>query len=145
MQLYEQRFGLSLLPSSSPLFDVLKKQLDEYFAGTRINFELPLAYPGSDFQRRVWEGLLKIPYGETRSYAELAIELGLESGASRAVGHANGLNRLAILIPCHRVIAADGSLGGYGGGLWRKLRLLEREGSPLHAPLGHTLDKPLGE
>ena len=85
------------------------------------------AYPGSPFQRRVWDALRRIPYGETRTYAELAREIGAP-GAARAVGAANGANRLAIVIPCHRVIAADGGLGGYGGGLWRKLRLLETEG-----------------
>lgn len=122
-------FELPVMPGESPLFDPLRIQLSEYFAGSRRTFELPLSYPGTDFQHRVWEGLLRIPYGETRSYADIARDLGLPPGASRAVGHANGLNRLAILIPCHRVIAADGGLGGYGGGLWRKLRLLEREGS----------------
>ena len=91
--------------------------------------DLPLDYPGSAFQQRVWEELLRIPYGETRSYAQLAEAIS-RPGAARAVGHANGQNRIAILIPCHRVIAADGGLGGYGGGLWRKLRLLETEGRP---------------
>jgi len=132
LQTLARRFALPLIPGESLLFDSLRAELSEYFEGKRRAFDLPIAYPGTDFQRRVWEGLLRIPYGETRSYADLARELGLPSGASRAVGHANGLNRLAILIPCHRVIAADGGLGGYGGGLWRKLRLLEREGA---APL----------
>lgn len=124
-----KRFGLPAMPGDSPIFGRLRDELGEYFAGRRKSFGIPLAYPGSDFQRRVWAGLLGIPYGETRSYSELAVELGLGPGAGRAVGHANGLNRLAVLIPCHRVIAADGGLGGYGGGLWRKLRLLEREGA----------------
>jgi len=122
-------FRLPLIPGDSPLFENLRSQLREYFDGTRREFDLSIAWPGSDFQKKVWAGLLRIPYGETRSYADLARELGLPPGASRAVGHANGLNRLAILIPCHRVITADGGLGGYGGGLWRKLRLLEREGA----------------
>ena len=122
-------FKLPLIPGDSPHFISLRSQLDEYFNGTRRQFDLPIAWPGSHFQKKVWAGLLRIPYGETRSYANLARELGLPPGASRAVGHANGLNRLALLIPCHRVIAADGGLGGYGGGLWRKLRLLEREGT----------------
>jgi len=122
-------FKLPLIPGDSPHFKSLRSQLKEYFDGTRRKFDVPISWPGSDFQKKVWAGLLRIPYGETRSYADLAGELGLQSGASRAVGHANGLNRLAILIPCHRVIAADGGLGGYGGGLWRKLRLLEREGA----------------
>jgi AraC family transcriptional regulator, regulatory protein of adaptative response / methylated-DNA-[protein]-cysteine methyltransferase len=123
-----RRLGKPLLPAENPLIDSLRNQLAEYFAGARRTFDLPLDYPGTDFQRRVWEGLMRIPYGETRSYAQLAAEIGAD-GASRAVGTANGLNRIAILIPCHRVIAADGGLGGYGGGLWRKLRLLEREGA----------------
>jgi AraC family transcriptional regulator of adaptative response/methylated-DNA-[protein]-cysteine methyltransferase len=76
----------------------------------------------------VWDALRAIPSGETRSYAALAREIG-EPGASRALGHANDLNRIAVIVPCHRVIAADGGLGGYGGGLWRKLRLLEQEGA----------------
>jgi len=122
-------FRLPLIPGESPLFETLRFQLKEYFDGTRREFDVPIAWPGSDFQKKVWAGLLHIPYGATRSYAELAQQLGLPPGASRAVGHANGLNRLAILIPCHRVITADGGLGGYGGGLWRKLRLLEREGA----------------
>ena len=128
LQTVATRLQRPLLPADSPLIDHLRDQLAAYFAGTLTSFNLPLDYPGSDFQRRVWDGLLKIPYGETRSYAELAAELGIP-GATRAVGNANGRNRIAILIPCHRVIAADGGLGGYGGGLWRKLRLLEREGS----------------
>ena len=121
-----RHFRLPLLPAASPLFEHLRCQLTEYFGGARQDFDLPLDYPGSGFQCRVWHALRDIPYGETRSYAELARQLGKPGGA-RAVGRANGQNRLAILIPCHRVIAADGSLGGYGGGLWRKLRLLEAE------------------
>ena len=123
-----RHLGLPLLPGSSPLFGRLETELQEYFAGKRRAFDLPLEDPGTEFQRRVWEALRRIPYGETRSYAELARELG-RPGAARAVGRANGLNRIAILIPCHRVVNADGSLGGYGGGLWRKLRLLENEGA----------------
>jgi AraC family transcriptional regulator of adaptative response/methylated-DNA-[protein]-cysteine methyltransferase len=122
------RFRLPLFPGESPLFDRLRVELVEYFAGKRRIFDLPLEYPGTDFQRRVWESLLRIPYGETRCYAEIARELDVP-GAARAVGHANGLNRIAILVPCHRVINADGGLGGYGGGLRRKLRLLETESS----------------
>ena len=127
-----RRFGRPLAPGDSPLFARLRGQLDEYFAGRRRAFDLPLEYPGSPFQRRVWDALLRIPFGETRTYAELARDIGAP-GAARAVGSANGANRLAIVIPCHRVIAADGGLGGYGGGLWRKLRLLETEGVLLSA------------
>jgi AraC family transcriptional regulator of adaptative response/methylated-DNA-[protein]-cysteine methyltransferase len=124
------RFGCPLLPGDSPLLDTLRDQLGEYFAGARRDFDVPIDYRGTDFQRRVWEGLLRIPYGETCSYADLAADIG-QPAAARAVGHANGLNHISVVIPCHRVIAAGGSLGGYGGGLWRKLRLLETEGVTL--------------
>ncbi|HTX68822.1 MAG TPA: methylated-DNA--[protein]-cysteine S-methyltransferase [Thermoleophilia bacterium] len=123
-----RRFGRPLAPGASPILAQLREQLGEYFAGRRRAFDLPLAYPGTPFQLRVWEALLRIPYGETRTYAELAREIGAP-GAARAVGSANGANRLAIVVPCHRVVAAGGGLGGYGGGLWRKLRLLETEGA----------------
>jgi AraC family transcriptional regulator, regulatory protein of adaptative response / methylated-DNA-[protein]-cysteine methyltransferase len=122
----KHRFHMPLLPGDSPIFELLKKELAEYFDRKRTTFSVPFEYPGTDFQRRVWDALIRIPFGETRRYADLAKELGVP-GAARAVGHANGLNRIAILIPCHRVINADGGLGGYGGGLWRKLRLLETE------------------
>ncbi len=87
---------------------------------------MPLKVEGSDFQQRVWKALLKIPYGQTRSYKQLAKTL-RSPAAVRAVGQANGMNRIAIVIPCHRVVNADGRLGGYGGGLWRKQRLLALE------------------
>jgi AraC family transcriptional regulator, regulatory protein of adaptative response / methylated-DNA-[protein]-cysteine methyltransferase len=122
-----RRFRLPAFPEECPLFTELRKQLGEYFAGARKSFDLPLAYPGTEFQVRVWDALRGIPFGETRSYGALAAEIGSPE-AGRAVGRANGLNRIAILIPCHRVIDASGGLGGYGGGLWRKLRLLENEG-----------------
>jgi len=108
-------------------FAGVRTQLDEYFAGRRRAFEVPLALAGSEFQRRVWAGLQRIPYGETRSYGELARELG-QPRAMRAVGLANGRNPIAIIVPCHRVIGADGSLTGFGGGLERKRWLLEHEG-----------------
>jgi O-6-methylguanine DNA methyltransferase len=98
----------------------------EYFAGKRRDFRLPLVYPGTEFEQRVWTQLLAIPYSATRSYQDLARTLG-QPGASRAVGRANGMNRIAILIPCHRVVNQNGELGGYGGGLWRKRILLELE------------------
>jgi AraC family transcriptional regulator of adaptative response/methylated-DNA-[protein]-cysteine methyltransferase len=122
----KSRYRLPLFPGESPLFDRLRRELAEYFDGRRRSFDLPLDLRGSEFQKRVWKALLRIPYGRTRGYAELAAELG-SPGAARAVGQANGLNRIAILVPCHRVVNADGGLGGYGGGLWRKLRLLETE------------------
>jgi len=128
VQTLKRRLGLPVLPGESPLLERLRSELAEYFAGRRRSFDLPLSYPGTPFQQRVWDALREIPYGETRSYAEIARELGIP-GAARAVGRANGLNRIAVLIPCHRVVNADGGLGGYGGGLWRKLRLLEVEGA----------------
>jgi len=103
------------------------RQLTEYFAGTRRAFDLPLRLQGTEFQRRVWRELTEIPYGETWSYGELAKRISNPS-ASRAVGLANGRNPISILVPCHRVIGADGSLTGYGGGLDRKRWLLAHEG-----------------
>jgi len=104
------------------------RQLEEYFAGRRRQFNLPLDLRGTDFQKRCWRALLKIPYGETRSYADIARAIGKPS-AVRAVGLANGQNPIAIIVPCHRVIGSDGSLTGYGGGLENKRRLLELEGA----------------
>jgi methylated-DNA-[protein]-cysteine S-methyltransferase len=101
-------------------------QLREYFSGQRTEFDLPLAPEGTAFQRRVWKYLQSIPYGETISYAELAKRVG-NPKAARAVGSANGRNQIPIVIPCHRVIAADGTLGGFGGGLTVKQRLLDLE------------------
>ncbi len=101
-------------------------QMDAYFAGTRHNFDLPLNLQGTEFQRSVWHGLCEIPFGETISYGELARRLG-NPKAMRAVGLANGRNPISIIVPCHRVIGADGSLTGYGGGLPMKKWLLEHE------------------
>ena len=113
---------------SSPLLERLESQLDEFFAGRRQDFGLPIDMPGSAFQERVWAELRRIPYGETISYRQLAERV--DAGpAYRAVGRANGSNRVAVIVPCHRVIAAGGGLGGYGGGLPAKQRLLELEGS----------------
>lgn len=108
----------------------LEKQLNEYFLKTRTVFDLPLITPGTEFQNIVWKKLMDIPYGETRSYKQQSIAVG-NSGAIRAVGTANGANRIAIVIPCHRVIGEDGSLTGYGGGLKRKRWLLDFESSAL--------------
>jgi methylated-DNA-[protein]-cysteine S-methyltransferase len=101
-------------------------QLDAYFAGDLREFDLELDMIGTDFQRRVWTALLTIPYGETRTYGEIAQQIG-STGASRAVGLANGHNPVGIIVPCHRVIGANGSLTGYGGGLDRKRQLLDME------------------
>lgn len=110
-----------------PLFEEARRQLEEYFAGSRQNFDLPLNPGGTDFQRRVWRTLLDIPYGTAISYRELARRADCPRGY-QAVGQANGRNPLPILIPCHRVIGADGTLGGYSGGLDRKRFLLDLEG-----------------
>ncbi len=122
--------------SDHPLVQAAARQLLEYLEGRRREFDLPVAYRGTAFQMRVWRALCEIPYGETRSYGELARALG-SPGAARAVGSANAANPVAIVVPCHRVIRSDGSLGGYGGGEPIKRRLLELEGAiraarPLH-------------
>jgi AraC family transcriptional regulator of adaptative response/methylated-DNA-[protein]-cysteine methyltransferase len=105
---------------------MLKKQLKEYFKGKRKEFSLSLVTPGTEFQKAAWNELLKIPYGSTKSYHEQAKAI-KKPGAIRAVAHANASNRLAIIIPCHRVIGSDGTLVGYGGGLKRKKWLLDHE------------------
>jgi methylated-DNA-[protein]-cysteine S-methyltransferase len=112
-------------------FGETARQLDEYFAGRRADFELPLAPSGTDFQRRVWTELTQIPYGVTISYGELARRIG-NPNASRAVGLANGRNPIPIVVPCHRVIGANGTLTGYGGGLERKQMLLALEAKSSH-------------
>lgn len=124
----ERLFAAHVVPGSNDHLERLKEELAGYFAGSLRRFTVPLVYPGTPFQRRVWEQLLAIPYGETRSYAELAAAIG-QPHAVRAVGRANGLNRIAIVIPCHRVINKGGGLGGYGGGLRRKEFLLDLERS----------------
>ena len=122
-------FSGPIVPGSNPHLDLLERELAEYFSGALKSFSVPLVYPGSPFQRRVWHELLTIPYGETRSYEQIATAIE-KPKAVRAVGHANGLNRIAIVIPCHRVINKDGNLGGYGGGLRRKEFLLALEKTP---------------
>jgi methylated-DNA-[protein]-cysteine S-methyltransferase len=109
-------------------FPQVVEQLEAYFAGERTEFDLALDLVGTSFQKRVWEALLTIPYGETRSYGEIARQIGAP-GAFRAVGLANGHNPIGIIVPCHRVIGSNGSLTGYGGGLDRKRALLELEKS----------------
>lgn len=109
-----------------PLLDLLEAELDAYFGGTLTAFTVPLVTPGSPWQQRVWNALREIPYGETVSYGALAARLG-RPGAARAIGLANGRNRIAVVVPCHRVIASDGALHGYAGGLDRKRALLDHE------------------
>jgi methylated-DNA-[protein]-cysteine S-methyltransferase len=104
-----------------------RQELEEYFADGRTTFDLPLAATGTEFQQRVWAALTEIPYGRTESYGRVAQRLGLVPGASRAVGLANGANPISIVVPCHRVIGASGSLTGYGGGLDRKRFLIDLE------------------
>ena len=111
-------------------FADIREQLEEYFAGRRAAFDVPLEMAGSPFQRRVWRALQDIPYGETISYGELARRVG-EPATPRNVGAANGRNPVSVIVPCHRVIGADGSLVGYGGGLERKRTLLELEAGVL--------------
>ena len=118
-------------------FAAVRAQLAEFFEGDRTSFDLPLAPSGTSFQLQVWDALRQIPYGVTASYGEIARRLGLPLTASRAVGLANGSNPISIVVPCHRVIGANGSLTGYGGGLDRKRTLLdmERSRTTIHAEL----------
>lgn len=102
------------------------RQLDEYFAGTRTEFDLPLAPRGTDFQKAVWAAIARVPYGQTRTYGEVAAELG-RPGASRAVGAATGRNPISIVVPCHRLVGSSGALTGYAGGLEAKVLLLDLE------------------
>lgn len=126
LDILRRRLGLPLVPGENEPLRQLSTELAEYFDGRRRRFEVPLHVSGTPFQEKVWAELAKIPYGQTRSYADVARALD-NPGAVRAVGQANGMNRIAIVLPCHRVVNAGGQLGGYGGGLWRKRRLLALE------------------
>ena len=119
-------FKMPIVPARSPLLEMVEQELERYFAGTLTRFTTALDYPGTPFQEKVWRALLDIPYGATCSYEALATAVGSPRG-QRAVGLANGRNRLAIVIPCHRVVNKGGQLGGYGGGLRRKEYLLALE------------------
>jgi len=119
-------FAQPILPGTHPVLQETAEQIDQYFQGTRTQFDLPLRLDGTPFQTAVWKQLRQIPYGQTNSYRELAQQVGKPS-ASRAVGRTNGDNRLAVVVPCHRVVRSDGHLCGYAGGLWRKKWLLEHE------------------
>lgn len=118
--------GRAIVPGNHPILEKTAAQLREYFAGVRRDFEVPLNQHGSGFQVAAWNALCEIPYGETRSYTDMARRVG-SPGAVRAIGRVNGQNQIAIIVPCHRVIRADGTLCGYGGGKWRKQWLLEHE------------------
>jgi AraC family transcriptional regulator of adaptative response/methylated-DNA-[protein]-cysteine methyltransferase len=123
-----KKLNAIIIQGSHLHFDELRKQLFEYFEGKRKEFTVPLFTPGTEFQLSVWNSLLKIPYGSTCSYKQQAAKLN-NPEAIRAVANANGMNRISILIPCHRVIGENGNLTGYGGGLWRKKWLLDHEKS----------------
>ena len=131
VQRLSRLLGQPMLPGEHRYLSQVKDELAQYLAGTLTTFATPLVYRGTPFEERVWRELVRIPYGETISYAQLADRVS-SPGAQRAVGRANGMNRIAIVIPCHRVVNADGKLGGYGGGLWRKNWLLglERRRTP---------------
>ena len=122
----EKNYKYSLIEGEHPLFQQLENELADYFAGSLKTFNIPLLMIGTDFEKRVWNELLKIPYGRTKSYLEIAILVGNPT-AFRAVARANGSNNISIIIPCHRVIASNGNLQGYGGGIWRKEKLLNLE------------------
>jgi AraC family transcriptional regulator of adaptative response/methylated-DNA-[protein]-cysteine methyltransferase len=121
-----KRTGSIISTGESPIFEQLKSELNSYFSGKLSKFSIPLHLIGSDFQKSVWNELLKLPMGETTTYLELAFKIGAGTSYG-AVGNANGANQIAIIIPCHRVINTNGELGGYGGGLVRKKWLLEHE------------------
>jgi AraC family transcriptional regulator of adaptative response/methylated-DNA-[protein]-cysteine methyltransferase len=137
-----RRFKLPVLPGENPILKQLHTELREYFDGTRQQFTVPVELRGTMFQARVWRELQRIPFGQTASYEAIAKKIGSPS-AVRAVARANGTNRLYLLVPCHRVIAKDGSLSGYGGGVWRKQRLLELERRILTLPR-HDISRRIG-
>jgi len=122
------QFRTDAAEGTNAILEQTRRELTEYFAGDRTEFTIPLTDHGTPFQKRVWDELHRIGFGTTRSYGEMAERLG-KPGGSRAVGRANGANRIAIIVPCHRVIRTGGDLGGYGGKLWRKEKLLRHEGA----------------
>jgi AraC family transcriptional regulator of adaptative response/methylated-DNA-[protein]-cysteine methyltransferase len=133
LQRVRRRIPGTIVPGDDPVLAATEDQLERYFQRRLRAFDLPLDLRGAPFERAVWAALLRIPQGETRSYAQIAQEIG-HPGSARAVGRANGANPVAVIVPCHRVVRADGSLCGYGGGVWRKQRLLELERAA--GPLG---------
>jgi AraC family transcriptional regulator, regulatory protein of adaptative response / methylated-DNA-[protein]-cysteine methyltransferase len=126
LSILRKRLQTNIVPGEHPHLETIRSQLADYFSGRKLEFDIPLAPVGSAFQLRAWEILRSIPVSETRSYSWMARRLGDEN-ARRAVGRANGTNMICIVIPCHRVIRADGTLCGYGGGLWRKKWLFDHE------------------
>jgi methylated-DNA-[protein]-cysteine S-methyltransferase len=129
------KLGIMNLDPQHPILLEAERQLSEYFAGERIRFELPLHLDGTEFQKKVWQALREIPFGKTKSYLELARAVGSPE-ACRAVGAANGKNRLSIVVPCHRVVGADGALTGFAGGLETKAALLALEARPVITEFG---------
>ncbi len=126
LEVIKRRMKAEMVTGKHPMIDRVSMQLDEYFDGKRKEFDVPLVVPGTEFQQKVWDALLKIPYGITRSYKQQADVVG-DVKAVRAVARANGENRISIIIPCHRIIGSDGSIVGYGGGIHRKQWLLKHE------------------
>jgi O-6-methylguanine DNA methyltransferase len=141
LHVLERRLGRPVVAGRHRLLDRLRAELDEYFAKRRTSFDVPVIAPGSPFQERTWAQLRSIPVGETLSYEELASRVG-RPGAQRAVGTANGANRVALVIPCHRVVRKSGEAGNYGGGRWRKAWLLAHEQRMAH-PAGRTAVPPV--
>lgn len=133
----QRRLGCAIAPGEHPYIAAIERELGEYFAGARRAFDVPLCLAGSPFQRTVWDQLLAIPFGETTSYDAIARRIE-RPAARRAVGRANGDNRMAIVVPCHRVVGSDGALTGYGGGLWRKQWLLEHERAAARGAIRRT-------
>jgi AraC family transcriptional regulator, regulatory protein of adaptative response / methylated-DNA-[protein]-cysteine methyltransferase len=137
----EQKTKSSIIPGSTKLINTIEKELSDYFNGTLKEFKTPLALLGSPFQKNVWQALQKIPFGKTQSYLNVARSLGKPT-AFRAVAQANGANQIAIVIPCHRVINANGALGGYASGLMRKEWLLKHETACANAFKKHIVHTP---
>jgi len=132
LRVLQRRLGMPVVAGHHAHLDRLRAQLDGYFAGSRRQFDVPFVAPGSDFQERTWAELRRLTSGETVSYEELATRVGVPR-AQRAVGTANGANRIALVIPCHRVVRKSGETGNYGGGRWRKEWLLAHEAAGLPA------------
>ncbi|HVP87233.1 MAG TPA: trifunctional transcriptional activator/DNA repair protein Ada/methylated-DNA--[protein]-cysteine S-methyltransferase [Casimicrobiaceae bacterium] len=141
LQTLQRKLKRAILPGENRHLAQIERELEAYFAGRALRFETPIVLSGSPFQRAVWNALIAIPPGTTRSYAEIAAAIG-EAKAVRAVGRANGDNKLCLIVPCHRVIGADGTLTGYGGGLWRKQWLLDHERTLAGARGQLALDVP---
>jgi AraC family transcriptional regulator of adaptative response/methylated-DNA-[protein]-cysteine methyltransferase len=137
-----RQFACPVVPGGSDHLDQLKDELARYFRRELTAFTVPVVYPGTPFQVAVWSELLKVPYGQTRSYEDIARAVGTPT-ATRAVGRTNGQNRVAIVIPCHRVVNKSGRLGGYGGGLWRKQFLLDLERGESEPRLQRTQRGPV--